>query len=103
MTQKNPNALSVKMEDALLHLVKCKSLTVGSNSRGSIALIQAEALIKRGLAMTGESKAVKATYSDFLNFHGTKSNAATTSAPTLVPTEQGVEKAKAVLSARGGV
>ena len=83
------------MEDALIALVRHKTLFIGKTIKGSVATIQADALIKRGLATKGDSKVVKATISP--------SKGTLHFAPTLLPTEQGVEKAKALLLNRGGV
>lgn len=98
MTKRDPNALSVKMEDALIALVRQKTLLVGSTCKGSIATIQADALVKRGLAKAGDSRPVKGTYSTYLD-----ASSASTVAPTVVPTEDGVAMANKVLAARGGV
>ena len=98
MTKRNPNALSVKMEDALIELVRRKALLVGQKGVGAIATIQADALVKRGLAVAGEEQLFKSEYMS--HYDVVK---APKPAPSILPTPEGVAKANNLLVARGGV
>lgn len=93
MTQPNPDALSVKMEDAIIDLYRRKTLRVGPNGYGCILKVQADALLKRGLAVVT----------------GTKEGRERRCRPSKVmsdvveATDKGVKVAEALIKKRGGV
>lgn len=93
MTQPNPNALSVKMEDAIIDLYRRKTLRVGPTGYGCILKVQADALLKRGLAtVTGkeEGRERLCRPSKVLS-------------DVVAPTEKGIKVAEDLLKKRGGV